>query len=93
MLRRSNGATLWPKVLWGRSQGRRTVKSTFAGDPSNWVDQAQGAAVDNIRVTSGTAGPSNPTTVDQCKNGGWVQYGFRNQGLCIQFVNTGKDSR
>lgn len=32
-------------------------------------------------------------TKDECKNGGWETYGFSNQGLCIQFVNTGKDSR
>lgn len=34
-----------------------------------------------------------PTDKDQCKNGGWQNFGFRNQGLCIQFANTGKDSR
>ena len=32
-------------------------------------------------------------TKDECKKGGWATYGFRNQGLCIQFVNTGRDSR
>jgi len=32
-------------------------------------------------------------TKEDCKNGGWQNYGFRNQGLCIQFFNTGKDSR
>lgn len=36
---------------------------------------------------------SDPTTVDDCKNGGWADFGFSNQGRCIQFVNTGKDSR
>ncbi len=30
---------------------------------------------------------------EDCKNGGYAAFGFRNQGLCIQFVNTGKDSR
>ncbi len=37
--------------------------------------------------------PTNPTTLDQCKNNGWAAFGFKNQGLCNQFVNTGKDSR
>ena len=32
-------------------------------------------------------------TADHCKNGGFADFGFRNQGLCIQYVNTGKDSR
>ena len=39
------------------------------------------------------AGALDPVTKDNCKNGGWADFGFKNQGLCIQFVNTGKDSR
>jgi hypothetical protein len=35
----------------------------------------------------------DPVTSQDCMNGGWAQYGFRNQGQCIRFVNTGKDSR
>jgi hypothetical protein len=35
-----------------------------------------------------------PTSKDQCKNGGWQRfsfpYSFKNQGDCIQLVNTGK---
>ena len=35
-----------------------------------------------------------PTDKDQCKNGGWERFdiprAFKNQGDCIQFVNTGK---
>jgi hypothetical protein len=38
-----------------------------------------------------------PTSVNQCKNGGWKTFNpppshgpFKNQGDCIQFVNTGK---
>lgn len=30
---------------------------------------------------------------DQCKNGGWVLFGFKNQGQCVRYVETGKDSR
>lgn len=53
---------------------------------------------DNVVVTT-TSGvttydfePELPQTADACKNGGWQNYGglFRNQGLCIKFVNTGK---
>ena len=34
---------------------------------------------------------SPPTSVDQCKNGGWQQFncGFKNQGQCISFVQNG----
>lgn len=34
-----------------------------------------------------------PATKDACKNGGWSGFSgrtFKNQGDCIQFVNTGK---
>ncbi|HVM14125.1 MAG TPA: carboxypeptidase-like regulatory domain-containing protein [Egibacteraceae bacterium] len=54
-------------------------------------------------TTTTTVAPTTTTTVppdraapqsgEDCKNGGWQDYGFRNQGQCIQFVNTGKDSR
>ena len=33
------------------------------------------------------------TNKDQCKNSGWQEYGFKNQGQCVRFVETGKDSR
>ena len=35
----------------------------------------------------------NPSTADQCRKGGWKSFGFKNQGQCIRFVQTGKDSR
>ncbi|UTF55389.1 hypothetical protein [Natronosalvus rutilus] len=34
-----------------------------------------------------------PESRADCKGGGWKTYGFRNQGQCIRYVNTGKDSR
>lgn len=37
--------------------------------------------------------PPAPITKDMCKKDGWAELGFSNQGRCIQFVNTGKDSR
>jgi hypothetical protein len=30
---------------------------------------------------------------DECRDGAWEDAGFQNQGQCIRFVNTGKDSR
>lgn len=32
-------------------------------------------------------------TVEDCKNGGWANYGFSNQGQCVRFIRTGRDSR
>lgn len=37
--------------------------------------------------------PADPTEKNQCKKGGWEEFGFKNQGQCIRFVNTGQDSR
>jgi hypothetical protein len=36
--------------------------------------------------------PTRPTNKNQCKNGGWMNWTprFKNQGDCIQFVNTGR---
>jgi hypothetical protein len=30
-----------------------------------------------------------PTSKDQCKNGGYAQFGFKNQGQCVAFVERG----
>jgi hypothetical protein len=37
--------------------------------------------------------PNDPTIAEDCLQSGWQDYGFRNQGLCIQFVKSGKDTR
>lgn len=36
---------------------------------------------------------NDPESIEECKKGGWADFGFRNQGQCIRFVNTGQDSR
>lgn len=41
----------------------------------------------------GEENATDPATIQDCQNGGWAEYGFRNQGQCIRYVNTGKDSR
>lgn len=38
-------------------------------------------------------GVFDPVEKDECKAGGWEAFGFKNQGQCVRFVNTGKDSR
>jgi hypothetical protein len=35
----------------------------------------------------------DPESKADCKDGGWADYGFRNQGLCVSFVLTGRDTR
>jgi hypothetical protein len=48
--------------------------------------------LDNLKITY-TGVAAGPTTKDDCKKGGWETYGFKNQGQCVKFVETGKDSR
>jgi hypothetical protein len=50
------------------------------------------AAVGGISLASAASPPpASPQTntngylKDQCKNGGWVALGFRNQGQCVSF--------
>lgn len=38
-------------------------------------------------------GSNDPADRDACKGRGWEAFGFRNQGQCVRFVETGKDSR
>ena len=35
----------------------------------------------------------HPQAKAECKDGGWAGFGFRNQGLCVAFVETGRDTR
>jgi len=35
-----------------------------------------------------TPPPTVPQTKDDCKHGGWQEFGFRNQGQCVSFVAT-----
>jgi hypothetical protein len=36
-----------------------------------------------------TDAPPRPTTMAQCKNGGWRNFrGFKNEGQCVSFVAT-----
>ncbi len=38
-------------------------------------------------------GLTNPVVKADCLNNGWKASGFKNQGQCVRFVETGKDSR
>lgn len=53
-----------------------------------------GFLVDNMTLISGASPVGPPTNADQCKKDGWKTFNtprvFKNQGDCIQFVNTGR---
>ncbi len=73
----------------------RTVDSILfrTGGPAAPATAGNGFVIDNLNLSSSIlVGP--PTTKGQCENGGWQTFNsprpFKNQGDCIQFVNTGK---
>jgi hypothetical protein len=81
---------------WGSASG-----PTAAGNPAGTGTQASprvGYAPWLISPAPGGAciGGNVPTAASQCKNGGWTTSvradgsTFKNQGDCIQYVNTGK---
>jgi len=84
-----NGALIWTAT-------RNTtddIATTVGGNRYAWfshIDAANGIEVDNHSLYQVADAPE--TKMD-CKKGGWEAFGFRNQGQCIRFVNTGKDSR
>ena len=54
------------------------------------VTEAETTTVDFVLEAEA---PADPDTREDCMRGGWQDYGFRNQGQCIRFVNTGMDRR
>lgn len=63
----------------------QTVRLRFAQVDNQGFFQA---GTDNVFILI-----LDPATKDECKDGGWEAFGFRNQGQCVRFVETGKDSR
>jgi hypothetical protein len=76
------------------------------GDASGTDQRGLTRPVDDPAITDATGGNGAdigafevqtanvlPTTIEQCKNGGWLTFTmprtFSNQGDCVQFVNTG----
>ncbi len=75
-------------VVHGWRVGTDDVPFVVADDPGIWT-------VSNVQLGQGEAA-NVATAKDECKNGGWQNLtraddtGFKNQGDCIQYVNTGK---
>ena len=72
-----------------------TDSSWAAGDGEHAVD-IDNTLISSTLFTYEVPPPPTPTTKDECKNGGWKYLAradattFKNQGDCIQYVNTGK---
>ena len=86
----SSGSNLFTET---RTNAADLIPAEVGGNGYSWftfISVEGGIEVDNHSLYKifGT-----PETKKDCKKGGWEEFGFRNQGQCIRFVNTGKDSR
>jgi hypothetical protein len=79
----SAGNLLWSRT---RSDASDLIPSVVGGNRYGWftVQNITGLAVDNHRLATVVQGPGSK---DDCKNGGWQAFGFRNQGLCVASFN------
>ena len=79
----------------GKVVGIAVVVDGYWNTSASGGDNEQTVLVDNVTVNDHvtTFEAVGPATADQCKKGGWQSFtspAFKNQGDCIQFVNTGK---
>ena len=69
----------------------RDCAAEFGNNP-NYTYSCDPTATNGVCKATPKIGP--PTDKEQCKNGGWQRFNyprtFKNEGDCIQFVNTGK---
>ena len=74
--------------------GAEDYELTGSGDPIVTTVQRGGAGfTDGLVEVAAPDVADDPEARDDCRQGAWEDLGFDNQGRCIQFVNTGKDSR
>jgi hypothetical protein len=74
---------LWPEIRTNPYAGGQLWFSP-ASPPATW----QGEATTDMPFKTYVAAPALPTNKDQCKKGGWKNFGttFKNQGQCVSFV-------
>lgn len=59
----------------------------------NWVIQGTDDPNPFVTWNEVEVPACSPEVKNDCKKGGWEAFGFKNQGQCVRFVETGKDSR
>ncbi len=92
----NTSATLNPQPRDACAEGAAACTTARAFAFSATADNAaivQGGGLVMKFISPERPAPKDPVTSDDCKQGGWVDFGFRNQGQCVRFVETGTDSR
>jgi hypothetical protein len=72
----------------GAGQDRIAVGDLLPSAPTDCTDGGVRGTIPGGEITVIDAQPF-PTSKDQCKGDGWKQFGLKNQGQCIAFVNHG----
>jgi uncharacterized membrane protein len=77
-------ATIYTSAGNYRDEGTSLVGDLFTNGASTLMDETfLSSLLEPVLIA--------PTTKEQCKNGGWMNYPqFKNQGDCVSFVNNGK---
>jgi hypothetical protein len=65
----------------------------FVVNPTEDSGDTNLRATRNFTLEEVVVTPTDPIEKNECKKGGWEDFGFKNQGQCVRFVETGKDSR
>ena len=63
-----------------------SVPGDCSSPPAPFFSFSAGVISGDIAVVDAQP-PAQPTSKEQCKDGGWQQYDFKNQGQCVAFVN------
>jgi uncharacterized repeat protein (TIGR03803 family) len=88
------GGSLTTVYSFNGIDGANPFAGLVQGSDSNFYGTTYGGGNNLLGTVFVLTGLLGPTNKDQCKNGGWQTFTapriFRNQGDCIQFVNTGR---
>ena len=92
----TSGGSLTTLYSFSYSDGATPYAGLVQGNDGNFYGTTAYGGASGYGTVFKITLPSNtvPTNKDQCKNGGWATFTsprtFKNEGDCIQFVNTGK---
>jgi hypothetical protein len=76
----------------GESQCTTGRAYAFSPTATTATTVGQGGVIMKL-VSPEPPAPVDPVSHDDCYKGGWSDFNFKNQGQCVRFVETGKDSR
>ena len=79
------------RSVYAANAGGDTISQYAVGPGGALTPRSPGAVpagVNPIEIAV-TSAPRTPATKEQCKDGGWRAFGFRNQGQCVASVNRG----